>query len=365
MPHSSQFLPECVDEQIDQLSRLPESETVNGQFINDLHITSKEYIERRDRVWARIEAQVRNRYGTEQMGILPNGLPGSNFAGRQQNAPQRLFSFSRLHSRRKPLELIAAVLVAALIVSSMLWLVAATHPPKGGTIVASQTSASQTSSKPVISGKGILYPEHKQDIQYPIDITVKAVDVEPGQTVKTGQVLMQIDTGRIIEQIQLAQTRVQSLEAQVNADTVSNSSHVTADKQQLTLAQSQLQQLQQQLTTIQGHNITASINGVVTQVNVDTGQTVSAKTVLLTIMDESVLVVQAKVPLTFMGQVHAGQFATVTTPSQPGLSVRGNVTGITPAVDPKTQTFEAWVSIPNPTQQLLAGMDVEVQFQVK
>jgi multidrug efflux pump subunit AcrA (membrane-fusion protein) len=413
MPHSTQFLPESVDEQIDQLSRLPESETVNGQFISDLHITSKEYIERRDRVWARIEEQVRNRYGTEQMGILPNGLPGSNFAGGQQKAQQRHFPFSLLHSRRTPLELIAAVLVAVLVVGSMLWLVGVTHPFKGGTtIVASGPTSSQTSSKPVISGQGTVYPNQEQDIQYAKPMYVAAVNVSAGQAVKVGQTLMQLypaDNAQvqnmynkvlaakaqlkadqvnhpervaadkqqlaqaqtyitqtlspsINDQIKLLQAKILTYQALLQQDQTSHSDHVSADQQQLQLAESEYAQLQampQEVTVI------TPISGVVTQVNTDPVKIVAANTPMLTIMDESTVVVHAKVPQTFMSQVHTYQLATITTSAVSGLSVKGTVTEIIPTVDPKTHTFEVWVSVPNSTKQLLVGMRAQVQIQAK
>ena len=365
MPHSEQFLPEIVDEQIDQFSRLPESETVNGQLINDLHIASKEYIERRDRVWARIETQARERYSTEQMGIIPNGLPGSNFAGGQQNTQLRHFPFSLLHSRRKPLELIAAVLVAVLVVGSMLWLVAVTHPfSRGTTVVASGSTSSQVNSKPVISGQGTVYPNQEQDIQYSTSVQVKAVFVKAGDRVKSDQVLMRIVSGRIISQIQLAQAKLQAAQALLSQDTANgNTKHITEEQQQVALVQSELEQLLQQVNTMQGSNVTSSIAGVVTQV-VDP-EIVAANTPMLTVMNESTVVVHAKVPQTFMGQVHMNQVATVTTSALSVRSFKGTVTKIIPTVDPKTHTFEVWISVPNSTQQLVAGMYAEVQIPVK
>jgi multidrug efflux pump subunit AcrA (membrane-fusion protein) len=123
--------------------------------------------------------------------------------------------------------------------------------------------------------------------------------------------------------------------------------------------------LQQQANTIPDGNVTSSIAGVVTRINVNAGQSVSANTVLLTVMDESTVVVHAKVPQTFMVQVHKNQVATVTTSALSGRSLYGLVTRIIPTVDPKIHTFEVWVSVPNPTQQLLAGMSVQVQIQMK
>jgi RND family efflux transporter MFP subunit len=193
---------------------------------------------------------------------------------------------------------------------------------------------------------------------------VKAVLVFAGELVKPGQVLMRIAPGIII-QIQLAQAKVQVAEALLNQDTANgNTKYIAKDQQQLALAQSELTQLQAMANSNQEGNVTSYVAGVVTQVNVNAGQTVSANTPLLTIMDESTVVVHVKVPQSFMGQVHMNQVTTVTTSAISVRSFRGTVTKIIPGTDPKTHTFEVWVSVPNSKQQLLAGMSAEVQFQM-
>jgi multidrug efflux system membrane fusion protein len=149
----------------------------------------------------------------------------------------------------------------------------------------------------------------------------------------------------------------------VNADSVSNPSRVPSDQSQLQLAQSQLSQLQSQQGNLQGGNLTASINGVVTQINVNAGETVSANTPLLTIMDESNVIVHAKIPLANMGQVKLQQTATVSASAVSNLTVNGKVTQVVPEADPQTDTFEVWVTIPNTTGALLAGMSAFVNIQ--
>lgn len=264
------------------------------------------------------------------------------------------------------LSVIAAGLIAVLVVGSMLGLIAATHPFGGGTtIVASGSTSSQVSSKPVtISGQGIIYPNQEQNIQYSTGVQVTAVFVQAGDQVKPGQVLMQIVSGRIISQIQLAQAKLQAAQALLKQDTANvNRKHITEDQQQITLVQSELQQLQQQVNAMQGSNVTSSIAGVVTQVNVDS-DIVAANTPILTVMDESTVVVHAEVPLTFMGQVRMHQVVTVTTSGLSGRIFKGTIIKI-PAADPETHTFEAWVSIPNSTKQLLAGMSAQIQIQIQ
>lgn len=214
-----------------------------------------------------------------------------------------------------------------------------------------------------VGGSGIIYPQNEMDVQYPEAVQVNAVKVQAGQHVNVGTPLMSLDVGQLASQIALAQAKVNTFQQLVNADQVSNPSRVPSDESQLQLAQSELQQLQSQQGNVNGGNLTSTINGVVTQINVNAGQTVSANTPLLTIMDESNVVVHAKVPLANMGQVKTSQTATVSASAVSNLTVNGTVTQVVPEADPQTDTFEVWVTIPNATGQLLAGMSAFVNIQ--
>jgi multidrug efflux system membrane fusion protein len=221
-----------------------------------------------------------------------------------------------------------------------------------------------TQAVPVtVGGSGVIYPQNEMDVQYPEAVQVNQVKVSAGDSVKVGQALMSLDVGQLASQIALAQAKVNTYQNLVNADSVSNPSRVPSDQSQLQLAQSQLSQLQSQQGNLQGGNLTASINGVVTQINVNAGETVSANTPLLTIMDESNVIVHAKIPLANMGQVKLQQTATVSASAVSNLTVNGKVTQVVPEADPQTDTFEVWVTIPNTTGALLAGMSAFVNIQ--
>lgn len=221
------------------------------------------------------------------------------------------------------------------------------------------TQAVQTT----VGGSGIIYPQNEMDVQYPEAVQVNVVKVHAGDHVNVGTQLMSLDVGQLASQIALAQAKVNTYQQLVASDQVSNPSHVPSDQSQLQLAQSELQQLQSQQGNVNGGNLTSTVNGVVTQVNVNAGETVSANTPLLTIMDESNVVVHAKIPLANMGEVKVNQPATVSASAVSNLTVNGTVTQVVPEADPQTDTFEVWVTIPNATGQLMAGMSAFVNVQ--
>ena len=86
-------------------------------------------------------------------------------------------------------------------------------------------------------------------------------------------------------------------------------------------------------------------------------------TTLLTINDELTIVVRAELPLTYLGQVSIGQSATVAPSALPTLQMTGKVTSIIPQANAQTDTFEVWVSVPNPNGTLLPGMTAFVSIQ--
>jgi len=105
------------------------------------------------------------------------------------------------------------------------------------------------------------------------------------------------------------------------------------------------------------------MRGVVTAVNINPGEVIAANVPMITIMDESTVVVHAKIPLANLGQVHLGQPATVTPSAMPNLSIRGSVSSIIPQADPQTDTFEVWVNVTNSQRVLLPGMSAFVHLQ--
>ena len=113
---------------------------------------------------------------------------------------------------------------------------------------------------------------------------------------------------------------------------------------------------------MRGGKLIAPLDGVVTALNIDPGEVFQADTPLLTIMDESSVIVHVKVPLTNLGQVWRGQSAQVTPSALPTLMLPGAVISIIPRADPQTDTFEVWVAVQNASGQLLPGMSAFVRL---
>ena len=82
--------------------------------------------------------------------------------------------------------------------------------------------------------------------------------------------------------------------------------------------------------------VIAKVSGIVTDIPVAVGQTVSASQPIITVAGTSDLVVEASVPEKFLGTIAEGMSATMETVASPGRLYPGPLTSIAPTVVSKT-----------------------------
>jgi RND family efflux transporter MFP subunit len=217
-----------------------------------------------------------------------------------------------------------------------------------------------------IGGGGIVFPRQQLDISYPTSELVKAVLVKAGDRVAPKQSLIQLDASQLTIQIQQAAADMAAAQATLNSVAARGNVFQVAQAQQAyQFAKDRYDAMvaQAQSPILHNGNLISPMSGVVTAVNINPGAVIAANVPLITIMDESTVIVHAKIPLSNLGQVHLGQQATVTPSALPGLTEQGTVTSIVPQADPQTDTFEVWVSVTNTNQMLLPGMSAFVHIQ--
>ncbi len=225
-----------------------------------------------------------------------------------------------------------------------------------------------------IGGGGIAYPVQRLDISYPFTAHVLSLFVKPGDRVTLNQPLVQIDLSQVngqklsTLQAQVAQAYQDMLAAQSYYYSVlrlGNPIVIAQAQQQYTTAQAQYDTLvaEEQAPDLHQGKIISTIAGVVTAVNIFPGQLVGANKIMLTIFDESSVVVRVQVPLSNYGQVKINQPAQATPSASPGQSFDGSVITIIPNVNSQSGTFEVWIAIPNTNGMLLPGSNIYVRIQ--
>ncbi len=219
-----------------------------------------------------------------------------------------------------------------------------------------------------IGGGGIVFPYQQLTISYPSTERVVSVLVKPGDMVTLNQPLLRLDPTQLSAQITQASNDVAASQAYLASVSAGGSAVAIAQaQQQYELAKNKYNALvaQTSSTILRSGNLIAPMAGIVTAVNINAGEVFAANTALVTIMDESKVVVRVKIPLINLQQLKVGQPATVTPSALPSVNLTGVVSTIIPRADPQTDTFEVWIQIVNTNGTLLPGMSAFARIQEK
>jgi RND family efflux transporter MFP subunit len=209
--------------------------------------------------------------------------------------------------------------------------------------------------------------------------------VDIGTRVKAGQLLAEIDTPEVQQQLSQAEGDVANAEAndkiaRVTADrweslrktdSVSRqdadekSSLADASKAQLQSASANLQRLRD-LAGFQ--RIVAPFDGVITARETDVGQLINAGSgsgpELFRISDERQLRLYVRVPQAFAPLMGAGTTAAVAFPDHPGVTFTARMDSTASAIDPATNTMLVQLKVDNTKGELLPGAYADVHFKI-
>jgi RND family efflux transporter MFP subunit len=199
---------------------------------------------------------------------------------------------------------------------------------------------------------------------------VKSWKVDIGDNVQAGQLLAEISTPEVDQQ--LAQARAQEEIAKVTADrwrdlvqkNVVSKQEYDQNEKAYEAAKANLQQLEK----IQGfQQILAPFAGKIAARNIDVGTLVTAGTgnsgtPLFSLVQSDVLRVYVFVPQDNAAQVREGLKAKILLQEFPGHEFDGTVTRTAGAIDPTSRTMQVEVQVPNHDGTLYAGMYGQVKF---
>ena len=198
---------------------------------------------------------------------------------------------------------------------------------------------------------------------------VKSWSADIGQQVRAGQVLAEVTTPELDQQV--AQARANLALAKTSYNRLTGLALPGAiSKQELDVAESQfsVQQaaLQQLLAQQSFRRITAPFSGIVTQRNVEVGSLVSSSNApgsqLFKIEQTGTLRAYVQVPQNFAPSIKSGMAADYLVPEYAGKPFKGKVVRNAGALDPSTRTLLTEVQVPNPRGELRPGSYAQVKF---
>jgi len=134
---------------------------------------------------------------------------------------------------------------------------------------------------------------------------------------------------------------------------------VMASAKGLTQAEIDVKIAQMELDKTQ---IRAPFSGIVTDIKVSPGETISVGRELFTLVDISEIKVQAKVLESEVGKLKVGHEAGLKFSAYPGKTFKGKVEAISPVINPEDKTCTVHILVENPSREIKPGMHAEVEI---
>ena len=285
----------------------------------------------------------------------------------------------RAERRRKKLirRGIAAGVVAAIVLIAVVVTLAINARPVGnnGPVTDMVTEGTFTTT---VEAKGQLKPISSSVVSPSVDGTVDSINVQAGQSVNEGDVLMTIkndELDRNVAEAQRAVTAAQEDLANAQKAASANPNAVSAAQRSLASAQANLDQANAKASS---RTVTAPSSGSIVELNAKVGATVTGGMIMgesdtsggkqcMQIADLSKMKVTVQVGEKDIAKIAVGQSANVTYPAFPDIVSQGTVTAIASVANSDavnggggSVTFNVDILIEAPDARLKPGMTAEV-----
>lgn len=116
---------------------------------------------------------------------------------------------------------------------------------------------------------------------------------------------------------------------------------------------------------IEKTRVVSTIDGVIVDLPFYTqGTHLESNSLVVTIMDYKQMYLEVKMPEKYQGQILPGQLARLTNYTITDDTLKGQITQISPAIDPESRTFKGFLTVENPDLLLRPGMFVKADIVV-
>jgi RND family efflux transporter MFP subunit len=201
------------------------------------------------------------------------------------------------------------------------------------------------------------------DLYAPTSGEVVAVRFEPGQAVKAGDVLVELDSRKEALALRVAELKLQDAERLYDRYQRSSDSGAvlptTLDAAR-TAAETAQVELEQARIALDDRTIEAVFDGHVGSTMVDPGDRVGTNTLITTLDDRSTMFISFEIPEAFISDVRIGDKVQLETWNNKKLVGAGEVIDIGSRIDPQNRTFVARARVPNDEDRLRPGMSFRV-----
>jgi membrane fusion protein, multidrug efflux system len=238
-------------------------------------------------------------------------------------------------------------------------------PPPPATV--STIKAAYAEWQPALTAVGSLRAARGADLALDVAGLVTKVNVQSGDDVKEGQVLLELRDSEDVAQLHqleaaaaLAEVTFGRAQKQLAVKAISQADYDTAAAD-LKAKQAAVQQ--QQVNVARKH-LRAPFAGRAGIVTINPGTFLDSGKTIVTLQQLDPVYVDFHLPQKNLGDLHVGQKVTLTLDAFAGKSFEGSLSAISPKVDSDTRNVQIEAKVPNPDRALTPGMFANASVEV-
>jgi len=283
---------------------------------------------------------------------------------------------ARVENKKKPstkkrmfimigLVLLLIVVIAGIKALTIYKMISGMKPPPPATVSTIKSVYSEW--QPALTAIGSLRAARGADLALDIAGLVTKVNVQSGDEVKEGQVLLQLRDSEDVAQLHqleaaaaLAEVTFGRAKQQLAVKAISQADYDTAAAD-LKAKQAAVQQQQVNVAKKQLRAPFAGRAGIVT---INPGAFLDSGKMVVTLQQLDPVFVDFHPPQKNLGELHVGQKVTLTLDAFANKSFEGTLSAISPKVDSDTRNVQVEAKVPNPDRVLTPGMFTNASVEV-
>lgn len=188
-----------------------------------------------------------------------------------------------------------------------------------------------------------------------------------GGAVEAGEIILRLDDERAKLAVAFAQSQLKAAETSLERARRLNETRVRSDANvvdaEILREQSRIALAQAQ-KELADHSLRAPFSGILGISDVEVGARITPSQPLITLDDRSNLIVEFQIAERYYADIKKGHEVLARTPALPGRDIKGYIDRIDSRIDPETRTVLVRAILPNPEDELLAGLSFMVRLQV-
>jgi len=215
----------------------------------------------------------------------------------------------------------------------------------------------------VYAGTAALEADQEAAVVAKVGGEVRALMVEEGSVVRSGQVLARLDGEQLRLEAEKANASLAKLERDYKRNVELHQKGLMSPgafenlKYEVDAARAAYELARLQLSYTE---IRAPIDGVISERRIKVGNMLKPNDELFKVTDMKPLLAYVHVPERELSRLKSGQVAQIVVDAAPGQPFIGKVARLSPVVDPATATFKVTVEVDDPTARLKPGMFARV-----